>query len=124
MSTQEVSTSSRIMVPRTYLSLRNWEFLGTGLFNLLVYSLLFLYLFPIIFMVSASFMESVQLRDRNAPPYPARQLRGYPHYELKTFAGLGLGGDRGARSRILVERTTTGPHRAPQRETRWRRQPW
>ncbi|NJN53693.1 MAG: hypothetical protein HC804_02405 [Anaerolineae bacterium] len=48
---------------------------GTTLFNLLVFSLLFVYLFPILYIVAASFMETPQLRDRNAPPYPARQVR-------------------------------------------------
>jgi multiple sugar transport system permease protein len=43
--------------------------------NLLVFSLLFIYLFPTLYMVATAFMESPQLRDRNAPPYPARQVR-------------------------------------------------
>jgi len=74
MSTQQESIKKRAILPRNYLSLRNWEVLGTGLFNLLVFSLLFIYLFPILYMVASSFMETVQLRDRNAPPYPAQQL--------------------------------------------------
>lgn len=57
------------------MELNHWEMLGTGLFNLLVFSLLFIYLFPTLYMVSTSFMESTQLRDPNAPPYPARQVR-------------------------------------------------
>jgi multiple sugar transport system permease protein len=61
--------------PRNYIKLHRWEALGTGLVNLLIFSLLFVYLFPTLYMVSVSFMEAVQLRDRYAPPYPARQVR-------------------------------------------------
>ncbi len=65
----------RLTLPRSYLSLHSWELLGTGLFNLMVFGLLFIYLFPMVYMVASSFMESAQLGDRNAPPYPARQVR-------------------------------------------------
>ncbi len=58
--------------PQTYLPLRVWDSFGAGLFNLLVFSLLIIYLFPIVYMVSTSFMESPQLGDRYAPVYPAR----------------------------------------------------
>jgi multiple sugar transport system permease protein len=61
--------------PRSYIALQRWEFLGTALVNLVVFGFLFVYLFPTLYMFSASFMETVQLRDRNAPPYPARQIR-------------------------------------------------
>lgn len=63
------------LVPHTYLSLRRWEGIGTGIFNIFVFALLFAYLLPIIYMVSTAFMESIQLRDRNGPPYPAKQVR-------------------------------------------------
>lgn len=63
------------LVPHTYIKLNHWEGLGTAVFNLFVFSLLVVYLFPMLYMLSTSFMESIQLRDRNAPPYPARQLR-------------------------------------------------
>ncbi len=64
-----------ILIPQTYLTLSRWEMMGTALLNLLIFSLLFIYLFPMFYMVSTAFMESQQLRDRFAPPYPARQLR-------------------------------------------------
>jgi multiple sugar transport system permease protein len=64
-----------LFTPHTYLKLSRWELFGTALVNLLVFGFLFIYLFPTVYMISASFMESVQLRDRNAPPYPARQIR-------------------------------------------------
>lgn len=63
------------LTPRSYIALHRWEFLGTALLNLLVFGFLFIYLFPTLYMFSASFMETAQLRDRNAPPYPARQVR-------------------------------------------------
>lgn len=69
------STRYNWFTPRRYINLHRWEAFGTGLVNLLIFSLLFVYLFPTLYMVSVSFMESPQLRDRNAPPYPARQLR-------------------------------------------------
>jgi multiple sugar transport system permease protein len=62
-------------IPRSYLSLKRWESLGTGLFNLLVFSVLGIYLFPILFMVFTAFMEGPQLTDRNAPIYPSRQVK-------------------------------------------------
>lgn len=66
---------SKRLTPHNYLSLQRWEVLGTALLNLLVLSLLIAYLFPTLYMVSTAFMESSQLRDRHAPPYPARQVR-------------------------------------------------
>jgi len=62
------------LAPQAYLSLHHWEAIGTGLLNLLVFSLLLVYLFPTLYMVSTAFMEGVQLRSRHAPPYPARQV--------------------------------------------------
>jgi multiple sugar transport system permease protein len=48
---------------------------GTAVFNLFVFTLLIAYLFPLLYILSAAFMESIQFRDRHAPPYPARQVR-------------------------------------------------
>ncbi|MCI0575143.1 MAG: carbohydrate ABC transporter permease, partial [Chloroflexi bacterium] len=69
------SKISSWLVPHTYLNLRRWETIGTALFNLLVFSLLLVYLLPTFYMVATAFMESIQLRDRYAPPYPAEQVR-------------------------------------------------
>lgn len=66
---------SNWLAPRQYVSMQFWQALGTGLLNLFVFSLLFLYLFPVLFMVATSLMEAQQLSDRNAPIYPARQVR-------------------------------------------------
>lgn len=65
----------RLGAPHTYISLRSWESLGTGLFNLLVFGLLGVYLFPIVFMIFTAFMEGPQLTDKNAPIFPSRQVR-------------------------------------------------
>ncbi|MCB8983980.1 MAG: carbohydrate ABC transporter permease [Ardenticatenaceae bacterium] len=62
-------------VPRSYMSLRLWEVVGTAVFNLFVFTLLLVYLFPMVYMTATAFMESIQLRDRNAPPYPSQQLQ-------------------------------------------------
>lgn len=72
---RKVPVQRNRLAPHTYLSVQRWETIGTGLLNLLVFSLLFAYLFPTLYMISTAFMESVQLRDRNAPPYPSRQVR-------------------------------------------------
>jgi len=65
----------RWLTPHTYIHLQRWEIIGTGLLNLLVFSILFVYLFPSLYMIATAFMEGPQLRDRYAPPYPARQVR-------------------------------------------------
>jgi multiple sugar transport system permease protein len=68
-------TTPNWLAPRSYVKLRSWEVFGTLLLNLLVITLLVVYLFPTLYMVSTAFMERFQLADRNAPPYPSRQLR-------------------------------------------------
>ena len=83
------------VTPSNYVSLRNWEFLGTALFNLFVFTLLIIYLFPIFYMVTTSFVESQQLRDRNAPLYPSRQQSiEYDGKERKIYTVPFEDGDR------------------------------
>lgn len=81
------------LVPRNYLSLRRWEMLGTAVFNLLVFTLLIIYLFPIVYMIATSFMESPQLRDRHAPPYPSRQVRFAYEGKERLVYDVPVGGD-------------------------------
>lgn len=69
---------------RNFISLSGWESFGTGLFNLFIFGLLFIYLFPMLSMISTAFMEGPQLADRNAPVYPARQIRF--EYEGKEYS--------------------------------------
>ncbi|HSS99184.1 MAG TPA: carbohydrate ABC transporter permease [Terriglobales bacterium] len=59
------------IVRHRFFSIESWEKLGDWLNNGLVILLLVLYLFPIVFMASTAFMGADQLRDRNAPVYPA-----------------------------------------------------
>lgn len=79
---------SKWLVPQTYFSLNFWNKLGTGLLNVFVFFLLFIYLFPLLYMVATAFMETPQLSDRYAPPYPAQQItfhyqdEEYPVYQV------------------------------------------
>lgn len=81
MTTQ---TKHNWLTPHNYLSLKLWETMGTALFNLFIFLMLFVYLFPMVFMVATSLMEGPQLTDRNAPAYPAKHVRY--EYEGKTYA--------------------------------------
>lgn len=67
-------TSRSPLIPHTYLSLANWERLGTFLLNAFVISLLIIYLFPTLYMISTAFMQSFQLTERNPPLYPASRV--------------------------------------------------
>jgi len=71
----ETQSKRNWLAPHSYLSLQLWETIGTGLFNLFIFLMLFVYLFPMLYMVATAFMEGPQLRDRNAPAYPSRQIR-------------------------------------------------
>jgi len=73
MTTQ--SAKRNWLSPHSYLSLQLWDAIGTGLFNLFIVGVLFVYLFPMLYMVATSVMEGPQLRDRNAPAYPSQQMR-------------------------------------------------
>lgn len=72
--TKDSKHPRRWLVPQTYFSLRSWDAMGTVLLNIFVFALLFIYLFPLVYMVATAFMESPQLSDRFAPPYPAEQI--------------------------------------------------
>ena len=54
------------------LSLRLWEFAGSGLLNLFIWITLVVYLFPLSYMLITSVKTSAQMRDSNAPILPAR----------------------------------------------------
>ena len=81
------------LAPSAFIPLEIWERFGTRLLNLTVFALLGIYLFPVLFMVATSFMETPQLGDRYAPPYPARQItynyegEDYPVYRVPTKNG-------------------------------------
>jgi len=56
------------------LTLRLWEFSGTALVNLFVFSLVIAYLSPMAYMILTSMKLKEQLLDANAPLYPAEQV--------------------------------------------------
>lgn len=68
---------------RNFISLQTWESIGSRLLNLFIFGILFIYLFPMLSMIATAFMEGPQLGDRNAPVYPARQIRF--EYEGKEY---------------------------------------
>lgn len=61
------------LTPQRFIPFRLWDGSGTLLLNLFAGLLLLFYLLPMVYMVFTSLMESDQLGDRFAPPYPARQ---------------------------------------------------
>jgi len=81
------------LTPQRLIPLHIWEGFGSVLLNIFVYGMLIVYLFPILYMIATSFMESPQLGDRHAPPYPARQVsfiyadEEYPVYRVPTKEG-------------------------------------
>lgn len=81
MTTQ---TKHNWLAPHNYLSLKLWETIGSGLFNLFIFLMLFVYLFPMLFMVATALMEGPQLTDRNSPAYPAQHIRY--EYQGKSYA--------------------------------------
>jgi multiple sugar transport system permease protein len=87
--------------PHAYLPLRIWEGVGNNLFNLLVVAMLGVYLFPILYMVATAFMDSRQLGDRYAPPYPARPVTFT--YEGKNLLVYNVPFDEGVRQLALVK---------------------
>jgi len=88
LMTSKSKQRRRWLIPQAYLSLQSWDALGTGFLNIFVFILLFIYLFPLLYMVATSFMESPQLSDRYAPPYPAEHItfnyqgEEYPVYKV------------------------------------------
>ncbi|NUM46401.1 MAG: carbohydrate ABC transporter permease [Anaerolineales bacterium] len=66
--------SNNRFAPKNFIPLALWEKFGTSAFNLFIFLLLIVYLFPITYMIATAFMRSAQLGDRYAPPYPARQM--------------------------------------------------
>ena len=74
------------MLPSSLIPLAAWERTGTLLVNVLVIGLLIVYLFPMVYMVATSLMQSQQLGDRYAPPYPAGPVTyAYGGKNLKVY---------------------------------------
>jgi multiple sugar transport system permease protein len=56
------------------LTLRLWNFTGTGVVNLIVFILLLVYFSPMSYMVSTALKSSSQMQDSNAPIWPAKKM--------------------------------------------------
>jgi multiple sugar transport system permease protein len=98
---QDSKQPAKWLVPQTYLSLQNWDRLGSALLNVFVFALLFIYLFPVLYMVSTAFMESPQLSDRYAPPYPAQQITF--NYQGEEYGVYQVPFDEGIRELALIK---------------------
>ncbi len=84
--TEAAARPARRLAPQQVLPLAAWERLGTLLVNVLVMGLLVVYLFPMVYMAATSLMDSRQLGDRYAPPYPATPVTyTYEGEELKVY---------------------------------------
>ena len=76
------------------LTLRLWEFTGSSLLNLFVWIALVAYLAPLSYMLVTALKTAAQMRDANAPLWPARaaaftyQGQSLLIYEVPTSAGL------------------------------------
>lgn len=82
------------LLPSSYMSLRLWNFLGSALLNLFVFSLLVMYLFPIAYMGVTALQETQPSFSLPAPLWPSRlvqydyQGQKYPLYRVATSDGL------------------------------------
>ena len=56
------------------LTLRAWEFTGTALLTLIIWTFLLVFLSPLAYMVVTSLRSADEFRDRLAPSYPAERL--------------------------------------------------
>ncbi len=74
--------------------LRVWDWIGSGLVNLLAVIVVVLYLFPLSYMLITSLKEDAQLGDVNAPIWPASVVtfhykgRDHPVYNVPTDGGV------------------------------------
>jgi len=92
---------ARFLSPHQFLTLQRWERIGSLLLNILVYTLLVLYLLPMVFMAASALMENRQFSDPNAPIYPARQVTF--EYEGKARLVYNVPLESGVRQLALVK---------------------
>src|SRR5262245_24984827 len=82
-ATAERSFSDRGVVARQYK-----RYLATASITLVAFTLVSVFLLPLLYMVSVSFQQPSQITTPGAPPYPAAPLTGtyqgqeYPIYEV------------------------------------------
>ncbi len=76
------------------LTLRIWEFTGTALLNLLVFTFVAVYLSPLAYMLVTSLKSQEQLRETLSPIWPAERLtftyngKTYALYKVPTETGV------------------------------------
>lgn len=87
------------------LTLRLWEFSGTALLNLIVFTLIAVYLSPLAYMLITSLKSQEQMRDTFAPILPAERLTFT--YDGKTYALYKVPTDEGVRHLALVNSSRT-----------------
>lgn len=87
------------------LTFRMWEFTGTALINLIIFSLLAAYLSPLVYMVATSLKEKRQFSDTSAPLYPAKQVEF--EYEGKNYPVMIVPIDGEMRELAMVTRSRT-----------------
>ncbi len=83
------------------LSLRLWEFTGTGLLNLFIFLVVVIYLSPLTYMVVTALKSANQLRDANAPIWPARAVTY--DYNGETLTVYNVPTENGTRHWAMVE---------------------
>jgi multiple sugar transport system permease protein len=87
------------------LTFRAWEFTGTAMVNLFIFTLLAAYLSPLLYMVATSLKEKQQFLDSSAPFYPARQVEF--EYEGKSYPLLEVPTEQGIQQWAIINRTRT-----------------
>ncbi len=87
------------------LTFKMWEFTGTAIINLFVFTLLIAYLSPLAYMFVTALKEKEQFSDAASPLYPARHVEF--EYEGKSYPVLKVPTDAGVRELAIVVRKRT-----------------
>jgi len=87
------------------LTLRLWEFTGNSLLNLFIWIAVVVYLSPLTFMLVTSLKTAAQLRDSNAPIWPAK-VDTYV-YNGETLQIYNVPTDQGIQHWAMVDRYRT-----------------
>lgn len=83
------------------LTLRLWEFTGIALLNLIIFTLLIVYLSPLSYTIVTSLKTRTQLQDGTSPLWPG-ELKTY-NYQGKNVPIYKVPTDQGIRELALVE---------------------
>ncbi len=90
---------------QSVLTFRLWEFTGTAIVNLVIFSLLTVYLFPLLYMFSTAMKEKQQMLDPDAPLYPAAVVQHV--YEGKSYDVYTVPTEDGEKQWALINRGRT-----------------